>query len=272
MGSPGTGGSLRPFRAASEGSRRPGATIAACPLSDAAAAWMWKEGVPPLLAALLIGFVLSFVGSMPIAGPVAAVVLTKGLDNQPRAGLFIAIGAAVAESLYAGLAFLGLTAMLERYPLLLPVSRLFGCLILAGLGAYFLVRRARTGDAPTDPGTKPHATTALGSALLGLSITAVNPTLIVTWTAAVSAAHSTGLLRVHGLDALPFAGGVLAGIISWFALFLSLLVRFQKKLRRESVDRVIKGMGVILLVAGVGLGIRTVLAWHTGPAPTHNAN
>ena len=94
-----------------------------------------------MLAALLVTFILSFVASIPIAGPIAVIVVSKGLDNQARSGLFIAIGAAVAEAIYAGLAFLGITAMIQRFPLLLPISRLFGCLILLALGVYFLVRK-----------------------------------------------------------------------------------------------------------------------------------
>jgi threonine/homoserine/homoserine lactone efflux protein len=215
-----------------------------------------------VLAAFLIAFVLSFFGSMPIAGPIAVIVVSRGLDNRPRSGLFIAIGAAIAESVYAGLAFLGLTAMLERYPLLLPISRLFGCLILTFLGVYFIARSPKKPEDKKEAAKKDAATTALRSGFLGLSVTALNPTLIVTWTAAVGVAQSTGFLRVRELDALPFAGGVLAGIISWFATFLWLLVRFQKKLQPGSIDRAIKGMGVVLILAGLGFGARTLLAWH----------
>jgi threonine/homoserine/homoserine lactone efflux protein len=223
-----------------------------------------------VLAALLVAFVLSFVASMPIAGPIAVIVVSKGLSGQARVGLFIAIGAAVAEAGYAGLAFLGITAMIERFPLLLPISRLIGCAILLALGVYFVARTPKQRDdepAPGEPakGTDPPRRTDLGSAALGFSITAVNPTLIVTWTGAVSAVHAAKLLRVHELDALPFAVGVLAGIISWFALFLVLLGRFKRKLDPSSIERVIKGMGLVLIVAGIGFGARTVLQWHSGP-------
>jgi threonine/homoserine/homoserine lactone efflux protein len=214
-----------------------------------------------VLAALLVGLVLSFIGSMPIAGPIAVLVVSKGLDNKPRSGLFVAIGAAFAEAAYAGVAFLGLTAMLERYPLLVPISRVFGCVILVGLGVYFILRKPKkASDSQGDPKADP-TTTAFRSALLGLTITALNPTLVVTWTAAVSAAHSTGLLRVNELDALPFAGGVLVGIIGWFATFLWLLTHFRKRLQPESLDRAIKGMGVVLVLAGVGFGVRTMVMW-----------
>jgi len=219
-----------------------------------------------LLAALLVAFILSFVSSMPIAGPIAVIVVSKGLDNQARSGLFIAIGAAVAEAIYAGLAFLGITAMIQRFPLLLPISRLFGCLILLALGVYFLVRKEKPETpAQDDAGKAAAKATDVGSAFLGFSVTALNPTLIVTWTGAVSAVHAAHLLRVHELDALPFAAGVLLGIVTWFATCLWLLARFKKTVRPASVARVIKGMGVILILSGIGFGVRTVLQWHAGP-------
>ena len=192
-------------------------------------------------------------------------VLSKGLDNKMRSGVFVAIGAGLCESVYAGLAFLGLTAMLERYPLLLPVSRILGCLILVGLGGYFIARKPtkqREEEKKDAAGDKASPTTsAFRSFFLGLSITAVNPTLIVTWTAAVGAAHGAGLLRVNELDALPFGVGVLTGIIAWFATFLGLLTRFRKRIRTESIDKAIKVIGVLLVLAGVGVGVRTVLMW-----------
>jgi threonine/homoserine/homoserine lactone efflux protein len=217
-----------------------------------------------LIAAFVIAFVFSFLGSMPIAGPIAVIVLSRGLDNKPRSGFFIALGAALVESIYAGLAFLGLTAMLARYPLLVPISRLAGCLILVGLGIAFIVRRQKPDAPASQPESKQDATTSLGSAFIGISVTAVNPTLLVTWTAAVSAAQSTGFLRVAPIDAIPFGVGVAGGIVTWFATLLWLLVKFRRKVGPTSVDKLVRGMGVILLVAGIGLGIRTVLRWHAG--------
>jgi hypothetical protein len=69
-------------------------------------------------------------------------------------------------------------------------------------------------------------------------------------------------MRVSEIDALPFAGGVICGIVGWFGTFLWLLTRFRKRIRPESMDRMIKGMGVVLVLAGVGFGIRTVVIWH----------
>jgi threonine/homoserine/homoserine lactone efflux protein len=210
-----------------------------------------------LILAWLIGLAFGFFGSMPIAGPTAVVLVSKGLESQVRAGIYIAAGAAAAESVYAFMAFWGLTAALSRFPVLLPASRVVGALLLLGLGVHFVLRKGRSPDvrsaAPARAGYR--------NVLFGLSLTAVNPTLLVTWTAAVSAAHSMGALRIWALDAFPFAAGAATGIVGWFALFLWLLSRFGSRVSPSTVDRIIRWMGVVLIVAGVGLAVRAVLGW-----------
>jgi threonine/homoserine/homoserine lactone efflux protein len=217
-----------------------------------------------LIVAWLIGLAFGFFGSMPIAGPTAVVLVSKGLENEVRAGIYIAAGAAAAESMYAFMAFWGLSAVLSRYPMLLPASRLVGALVLFGLGLYFIVRKSRPPDAA--PAATAQAAGAGGvprrvayrNVLFGLSLTAVNPTLLVTWTAAVSAAHSMGALRVWTLDAFPFAAGAAGGIVGWFALFLWLLSHFRSRVKPEAIDRFIRWMGGLLIVVGIGLAIRAV--------------
>jgi threonine/homoserine/homoserine lactone efflux protein len=213
-----------------------------------------------LALALLVGFVFGFLGSMPIAGPTAVVVVAKGLENKFWTGLYIAIGASLAEAVYAFMAFWGLTAALMKFPVLLPASRLFGCTLLIALGVYFVFRKR------TDDKKSPDAPDRVGyrNLLFGLSMTAVNPTLLVTWTAAVSAAHSTGLLRVHAMDAFPFASGVAAGIVGWFATLLWLLSHFRSKVNASTLDRAIRGMGVVLVVVGAALAVRVIVKWHSG--------
>jgi threonine/homoserine/homoserine lactone efflux protein len=197
---------------------------------------------------------------MPIAGPTAVVVVAKGLDDKFWTGVYIAIGAAVAESIYAFMAFWGLTSILNRFPILLPASRLFGCVLLIGLGCYFVFRKRKDErKSREDPERRGYQ-----NILFGLTMTAVNPTLLVTWTAAVSAAHSTGLLRVHAIDAFPFAGGVAMGIVSWFVTLLWLLSRFRSKVNATTIDRVIRGVGILLMVIGTALAIRVILKWHAG--------
>src|SRR5687767_7923128 len=174
-----------------------------------------------MLTALLAGLVCGFVGSIPIAGPTAVLIVERALSGARRAALEMAAGASIAEAAYALLAFLGITAFLGEYPWLVPASRLVGALILLGLGLYLALAPRKPKAAPTK-----HAT---GRAfVVGLVVTGINPTLLVSWTAVVAVLHSTGTLRVAPLDGFPFALGVGVGSASWFVVLLALLRRFRE--------------------------------------------
>ena len=212
-----------------------------------------------MIVALIIGFVLSFLGSIPIAGPIAVIIVSKALEHRNRAAFFISIGASVAEAIYAYLAFWGFSTVLVSYPSLVPASRLIGACILIGLGIYLVVRKAKT---PEQAKARDNANAVgIRNVLLGFSMTIVNPTLIVTWTAAVGAAHSTGLLRMYQRDAWTFSLGVLAGINTWFATLLVLLGRFKKNMTPKTLDKVIRGIGIVLIVLGGIFGVRTIVKW-----------
>ncbi len=94
------------------------------------------------------------------------------------------------------------------------------------------------------------------SFLLGLTITALNPMLIAAWTAAVTALYSLDLLRFDRGAALSFSIGACSGITAWFATLLGFLRRFRSRLSRGALDRVMRGMGVMLILVGLGLAAR----------------
>src|SRR5262245_21447551 len=88
--------------------------------------------------ALIAGFLMAFFGSMPPTAPIAVLVLQRGVLRKYRAGLAIAIGAALAESAYAAAAVFGLSALFERFPGLEWIFRTVGVLILFVLGVHFM--------------------------------------------------------------------------------------------------------------------------------------
>lgn len=194
-----------------------------------------------MAAAAIIGFLFGFVGSIPVAGPIAVLVLARGVENRPRSGFGIAAGGAVAEGIYAFLAFWGFTELLARHPVVLPISRGAAAVVLAVLGVGFLCRRMTSRPAPE------RREGWGGSFVLGFTITALNPTLIATWTAAVATLFSTGLLRFERLIAIPFGASAVAGIITWFALLLGLVHRFRERFSEQILNKVLKGMGLVLL-------------------------
>ncbi|HEU4536143.1 MAG TPA: LysE family transporter, partial [Polyangiaceae bacterium] len=201
--------------------------------------------------------IFGFVGSMPVAGPIALLVFAYGAAGRARSAFYVALGAALAESLYAFVTFWGFAELLQRYPLVVPVSQALGSVVLLATGAYLLLRRRRDDAGPSSE--RPRAKGG-GKVLLGFTITALNPTLLVTWTAAVTALSSA---LGHGLrtaDALPFAAGACAGIVGWFTLLLALMHKYREKFSPRTLDRVARGAGALVLGLGVWFAVSFALS------------
>lgn len=213
-----------------------------------------------MLMALLAGLVCGFVGSIPIAGPTAVVIVERALRHEVRAAFAIAVGAAVAEGGYALLAYLGMTAFLSRFPKLLVASRVLGAAILLGIGLYLALAKRKP---PRDTGERPEAPRG-AMLLLGLVMTGVNPTLLASWSAVCTVLHSTQTLRVEPLDAFPFALGVAVGSSAWFAVLLGLLHRFRRAVSETTLGRIVNVIGWILVAAGLTVGGQLVRTWWMG--------
>lgn len=203
-----------------------------------------------MFAALIIGVLFGFIGSMPVAGPIAVLVFARAIEGRYRSGLYIAFGCGLAESAYACLAFWGFSTLLADHEWVVPVSRGVAAVILFGLGLVF-ARRGTGGSMPAVTEQERPAEGRWGSFALGLSITALNPTLIATWSAAATTLFSTGLVSFEPHLAAPFGVGALSGIIGWFALLLGLVRRYKGRFSTETLDRVIRVMGIFLIALGL---------------------
>lgn len=208
-----------------------------------------------MLLTLAVGFAFGYLGSMPVAGPISVLVLHLGLAHDPRHALRVAVGGAVAEGLYALVAFWGLSTVLAAYPVILPVSRLVGAGLLLALGLVMILRRTGLATPAGQPGPRRGGKRSLA---LGFLVTAVNPTLIVTWSAAVAALHATGLVAMDQRAALPFAGSVAVGIVAWFLTLLWLVARWRERMSLAAMTRFMKVMGAALVAAGGWMAVR---AW-----------
>lgn len=208
--------------------------------------------------AALIGFAFGFFGSIPVAGPIAAIVLKRGLTGRFRSAALVGLGCAVAEAGYACLAFWGFSTFLARYPLVEKVSQAVAAAILIGLGASFA--RYRGAKEAAEAGRNDSAWSSLA---LGFTVTALNPTLIVTWTGATTFLFASRLVTLAPSASIPFSLGALAGISGWFALLTGLLRRYAGRFDRAKLDRVVRGVGWMILALGLWFALRA-LRYFTG--------
>jgi threonine/homoserine/homoserine lactone efflux protein len=203
-----------------------------------------------LLAVCLVAILFGFVGSVPLAGPVALLVFSRGVDGRYSQARRIGYGAAVAEGAYAFFAFWGFATFLARYPLVLPISHGVTAALLFALGVHFVrfkekEQGAVSSDRHSGGGAKG------GPFVLGFSISAFNPTLLATWSAVTTFLYSKQIVRMTSLMAVPFGVCAGLGIALWATIFVSLLRRFKDHFPQAAVRWVVRSMGVVLL--GVAL-------------------
>jgi threonine/homoserine/homoserine lactone efflux protein len=193
-----------------------------------------------MLWVALAGLLLGFASSFPVAGPVAILVVTRSLQGHARSGILIGVGSALSEASYALLAYLGFSVFLADLPLVVPISRAVATVILVVLG--ILLLRYHPPERFEAPRTR-----SAGHLMLGFTISALNPTLIVTWTAALGVIASTGLVEFDRTAAPAFAIGVAVGIAGWYTVEGLLVGHYRERFRPATIRRLHRIMGLFVL-------------------------
>jgi threonine/homoserine/homoserine lactone efflux protein len=212
-----------------------------------------------LLVLCVIAFVIGFVASMPLAGPISVLVVTRAARREFEGALRIGLGAATVEGLYAAVAFWGFATLLSRHDIVVPISHGVTAVVLLALGVRFVAFVPHEKTNPNENKT--------GNMLLGFSISALNPTLLVTWSAAVAFLYSKGLRETSGAYAIPFGICAGAGVGTWFVIMVKLLRKYEGKHPPSRLARVVRFLGIVLVGLGVWSGVQLV-QWLGGKRDT----
>jgi threonine/homoserine/homoserine lactone efflux protein len=203
-----------------------------------------------LLIALGLGAGIAFIGSIPMTGPLALLVLDRMIALQRRAALWIALAGALVEGIIAAIVATLLPLVLRHSEAIVLGARVSGAIVIFAVGMTLALRPDLLEAIKTDRKRQSFAA--------GFLTTALNPTLVATWTVAVTALHSNNLLGGGSWTGLTFGVGVALGALGWFLLLLvlarkALLARLNR--HRASFER---SVGVFLAVLGAGLFWRAV--------------
>ncbi len=203
------------------------------------------------LATASLGSAFGFVGSMPLVGPVAVMVVSRGVQRRYRAAFWTGAGAAVSEGLYAGVAYWAFSTFLTQLRFLRPWFDAAASLLLLFIGLRF----ARWVDRPSTRGPDRDDTRSF---LAGLSVTALNPTILLTWTGAITTLYSTGWVDFAPSMALWLAVGAALGITAWFGVLVAAVKRYEDQLPRRTIRALVRGIGWLLVVAAGYLAVVAV--------------
>lgn len=197
----------------------------------------------------LIGLVLSFVGSVPLAGPVSVMVVSRGVLGRHAEAIKLGLGAALGEGLYAGFAFAGFATFAQEHAAAVPISRALTFVVLLAVGIHF-VRWA-----PKEEAADGKKETGRGAFFLGLTTSLLNPTLLVTWSAVSTGIYSRQIVTMTRSLAIPFGLSVMLGIAAWNTILTLLLRRYRDRFPKKALTWFVRGMGLLLIAIALWSGI-----------------
>jgi len=200
---------------------------------------------------LVTGVVLGFLVAAQV-GPIWLLCARSALRQGTRVGLAIGAGAALVDTVYAGLGAAGVARLVE-VGWLRPVLGALGAGVLAWIGARTLwaAFRVRAGaEADEEVATAPAAFAT------ALAATASNPLTIASWAAAFAAASTADLVNGWGPAALVVVG-VGVGSLAWHVV-LSVV---SGRLGRRSGPRALRAVDAVS--GGAILGFAGLLAWRS---------
>ena len=197
-----------------------------------------------MILALLCGATFGFISAVPIAGPVSAVIFSRGMRGKYAEGRGIALGAGLSEACYAFLAFWGFGRFLAELRLAIAIANAVAAVLLFALGIYFFrskKMRKPIADSKTNPAKEQRAF------FLGAGISAVNPSLIATWTVTASTLYSMKLFTYSTLHSAVFSISVWVGIVTWFTIMLKIMEKHRNEINPKILDWGLKIIGLLLL-------------------------
>jgi homoserine/homoserine lactone efflux protein len=225
----------------------------------------------------IVGLLVGIVLALPL-GPVSLATLRTSLQYGVRAGISVAVGAALLDVVYCLLALLAtgvilkLLGFVDEHPLLSLVVRLCCVAVLLGYGAVQVWRKR---EKPPAPSSSPLAVKLLaqrfhhrhglalgvGMALVNLANPAFLPSLLYL---GVLVHQFHWVQPEQMMTVVAFAGGFGTGNLLWLSFLAYGMHHFRRRLSGESLERLYRLMGLALIGVGTLLGVRVLMAtkWH----------
>jgi len=194
---------------------------------------------------IIKGIVIGLMASIPL-GPIGVLIIQKTLQKGRLAGFISGSGAAVADTLFASIAVLGLGFVInfiqaqEFYFAL--VGSIF--LVFVGLRIFFTntIKQFRKSQTPGKRGM-------LGDFFAIFFLTLSNPIAVIFFGAMFAGASVFGDANSTRVSMFLLLGVLLGGALWWYAL--STLVNvFRKKFRLKQMFWINKISGIIIAILG----------------------
>jgi len=198
-----------------------------------------------LVAAAGLGLGLGIVTGMPL-GVVNLAIVDAAIAGRRRFAAGLALGGGAADTVHAGLAFVGVGRLVTSRPELMRVLAIAAALLIVGY-AVVSWRREPTSRAPGDD-----ASLAVRGFTTGAVLTLPNPGALAAWVAVAAALWPDARIA----EAVVLAIGVGIGSAGWFAL----LARWVSRVRPDhKALAVVPRIALVILVGIAVIGVIRVV-------------
>ena len=205
---------------------------------------------------LLMGAAAGALTGVPI-GPANVAVIDAAYRFTLRRAIAVALGAALADGLYAAGGALGVAPLIQSYPSIPPI--LYGVSGVVLLLYGFFTARTRGAQAAPPSDTRASQTTIERRArremwsgfTVGFALILLNPAAVVTWVLVMSSMIPV----TTQMEGAACALGVVLGSFGWFALVAYLTTK-GKSVLGEKVAWIPRVIGVALMGYAVYLLVR----------------
>ena len=134
-----------------------------------------------LLTMSIVGFIVGFIFSMPIAGPISILITSKALKGEMKYCTLATIGASFADFIYVFIAVFGLTKLYSLYKPIIPYILLVGAVFLLYVGYKIIKTKLDLNQIDEKSHLPLKMKKERGGFWTGFMLNFLNPTLFFGW-------------------------------------------------------------------------------------------
>jgi threonine/homoserine/homoserine lactone efflux protein len=206
-----------------------------------------------IIAIIVSAFLVGFFASTVATGPVTFLVFRNALFGKFRKSVAMIFGSAVMETIYCSFALTIVGVILVNSSSVRLFSRVFSIIIFLMIGFYLFRSEHKYKPREEVEGFSiGDRTTAF---FTGFILVALNPTIILTWSAAAAALISFGIIEVVDLiDIVAFTLSAGAGTIVGSLTMVFFVKWFRMSISEKFIGWMLKVMGIVVFgLAAYGL-------------------
>lgn len=193
-----------------------------------------------LVGAAGLGVGLGVVTGMPL-GVANVAIVDAAAAGRRRFAVGVGVGSAIADTVHASLAFVGVGRLVTAHPALVRVLAIAAAIVIVGY-AVTAWRRRPVERVPSD------VSSGVRGGMTGLALTLPNPGALLAWVAVASSLWSDATPG----EALALGIGVGVGSAAWFAALATWVSRVRPD---HPALRYVPRLALVALVAIAAIGI-----------------